>query len=160
MHYLPSSDRAISLFFFFGMGPSKINRAHGMHGEQNKMENFKITRNNEITRNTIIFYHTNIWSSMWDVWFLHLPPLRATKTQASQRIRAVSLDIAACRHKIWQWLRLVQLKVMTSSSTWYYTRGLWKRITLFLLFSCKPYMRLKSYSHVLMYNLELAWISR
>ena len=40
-----------------------------------------------------------------------------------------------------------------------YTRGLWKRITIFLQFSCKPYMRLKSYSQVLMCNPELVWIS-
>ena len=40
-----------------------------------------------------------------------------------------------------------------------YTRGLWKRITIFLHFSYKPYMRLKSYLQVLMCNPDLVWIS-
>ena len=41
-----------------------------------------------------------------------------------------------------------------------YTGGLWKRITISLHFSWKPYMRLKSYSQVLICNPELVWISR
>ena len=40
-----------------------------------------------------------------------------------------------------------------------YTRGLWKHITIFLHFSRKLYMGLKSYSQVLMCNPELVWIS-
>ena len=55
----------------------------------------------------------------------------------------------------WLWHFLVILTCF-----FLYTRGLWKRITIFLHFSCKPYMRLKSYSQVLMCSPELVWISR
>ena len=41
-----------------------------------------------------------------------------------------------------------------------YNRGLWKRITLFLHFSCKPSIRLKSHSQVSMYSPELVKSSR
>ena len=47
------------------------------------------------------------------------------------------------------------------TTKWYtYTRGVWERIIIFLHFSCKLYMRLKSYSQVLMCNPEMVWICR
>ena len=49
-----------------------------------------------------------------------------------------------------QWNR----QCTSKTQIYIYTRGLWKRITIFLHFPCKPYMRLKSYSQVLMCNPE------
>ena len=75
------------------------------------------------------------------------------------------LFLSGCFTQVWLYNQLGMVNCLYRGDTGYnfhirlYTRGLWKRITIFLHFSCKPYMRLKRYLQVLMCNTELVWIS-